>query len=185
MITNLILMLFSLQPMISMPYRPLKPVHSVRAYGFAFRENDKIHFIKEKAKEAGRKGAMFSRLAKSGRITIKGKSIKLTDLTTKEPGKVVVYSTDTRPSKEIINASRGADLLIYESTYANSERDLALERKHSTAEEGAEVARKAKAKKLVLTHISTRYKNPSALLNEARKKFVNVELAKDGLSLTI
>jgi ribonuclease Z len=162
-----------------------KLTHSVRAYGFVFREDDKIHFIKEKAKAAGLKGPMFSKLVKSGRMTINGKVIKLKDLTTKEPGKIVVYSTDTRPSKEIISASRGADLLIYESTYANSESALALERKHSTAEEGAIVAKKSKAKKLVLTHISTRYKNTSILLNEAKKKFDNVELAKDGFTLMI
>ncbi len=159
--------------------------HSVRAYGFVFKEDDKLHFIKDKAKEAGLKGPMFSKLVKSGRITIDGKKIRLKDMTTKEPGKTVVYSTDTRPSKEIITASKGADLLIYESTYANSEGKLAIERKHSTAEEGAELAKKAKVKKLVLTHISTRYKNASILLNEARKKFTNVELAKDGLALTI
>ena len=110
-----------------------KLTHSVRAYGFVFREEDKIHFMAEKAKAAGLRGPMFSKLVKSGRMTVNGKAIKLKDMTTKEPGRIVVYSTDTRPSKEIISASRGADLLIYESTYANSERELAVERKHSTA----------------------------------------------------
>jgi ribonuclease Z len=159
--------------------------HSINAYGFVFKENDKLHFIKEKAQQAGLKGAMFSKLAKSGSMTVDGTRIKLKDITTSEPGKKVVYATDTRPTKDIIAASKNADLLIYESTYADSEGRLAVERKHSTAKEGAMVAKKSKAKRLILTHISARYRNPSILVKEARSEFQNAELAKDGLEVLI
>ena len=159
--------------------------HSISAYGFVFKEDDKLHFIKEKADAAGLKGAMFSKLLKSGRMTIKGKKVTLGSITTREPGKKVVYATDTRPSKEVIAASKGADLMICESTYANSEQRLALERKHSTAEEAAGMAKKSKAKRLILTHISTRYKNSSPLLSEARRIFSNTELANDGLAISV
>jgi ribonuclease Z len=162
-----------------------KLAHSITAYGFVFKEDDKLHFIKEKAQRAGLKGAMFSKLVKSGSMTINGTKIKLKDITTSEPGKKVVYATDTRPTKDIIAASKNADLLIYESTYADSEGRLAIERKHSTAKDGALVAKKSKAKKLVLTHISARYKDASVLLKEARSEFQNVELAEDGLAVSI
>jgi ribonuclease Z len=159
--------------------------HSISAYGFVFKEDDKLHFIKEKAQQAGLKGAMFSKLTKSGSMTIDGTKVRLKDITTSEPGKKVVYATDTRPTKEIIAASRNADLLIYESTYADAEDRLAVERKHSTAKDGALVAKKSKAKRLILTHISARYKNPSILLKEARREFEGAELAKDGLAVSI
>ena len=43
-----------------------------------------------------------------------------------------------------------------------------------------EIAKKAKVKKLFLTHISSRYdKNPKLLVDESRKVFKNSELAKD------
>ena len=159
--------------------------HSVNAHGFAFKEDDKVHFIKDKARKLGLKGAMFSQLQKAGRITIKGKTITLGSITTKEAGKKIVYATDTRPSKEIVNASRNADLLIYEATYANSEKDLAVERKHSTAQEAAELARRAHASRLVLTHISARYRNTQVLLKEAKSKFQNADIARDGLVVSV
>lgn len=159
--------------------------HSTSAYGFVFKEDDRLHFIKERAQQAGLKGEMFSRLVKSGSMTVNGTKIKLKDMTTREQGKKVVYATDTRPTKEIIAASRNADLLIYESTYADSENRLAIERKHSTAKDGALVAKRSKAKRLILTHISARYKNPAILLKEARGEFQSVELAKDGLAVSI
>ena len=159
--------------------------HTVGTYGFVFKEDDKLHFIKERSKQAGLKGVMFSTLLKNGTMKVNGKRINLKDMTTKEEGKKVVYAVDTRPSKEIIAASKGADLLIYEATYADTEKKLATERKHSTATEAAEVAERAGAKKLMLTHISTRYRNPSILLKEARKKFQNTELAKDGLAVQL
>jgi ribonuclease Z len=160
-------------------------VHSIETYGFVFRENDRLHFIKEKAREAGLKGVMFSQLQKRGSMTVNGREIKLKDITTKELGKKVVYTIDTRPSKGIIAAAKGADLLIYEATYAEREKSLAVDRKHSTAGEAADVAKKAGVKRLVLTHISARYRNPSALLKEARKNFGNADLAKDGMELTL
>jgi len=160
-------------------------IHSIGAYGFVFQADDRLHFIKQKAEAAGLKGAMFSKLQERGKMTINGKQVRLSSVTTREAGTKIVYSTDTRPSKEIIAASKGADLMICESTYANSEQRLAVERKHSTAEEAAMMARKSKAKRLIITHISTRYKNPSTLLSEAKCIFGNTELASDGLAISI
>ena len=52
--------------------------------------------------------------------------------------------------------------------------------KHLTAKQSAEIAKKAKAKKLVLTHISQRYKKePKKILNDAKKIFKNSFLVKD------
>jgi ribonuclease Z len=157
---------------------PLK--HSISVYGYVFKEDDKRRFIEEKAKKLGIKGEMHSILQKKGKLKIGKKIIKLSDVTILQQGKRIVYASDTRPVKETIKASKGADLLIHESSYSDREHELATERMHSTALEVANIAKKAQVKKLVLTHISARYNDPQILEEEAKKVFKNSNIASDG-----
>jgi ribonuclease Z len=73
------------------------------------------------------------------------------------PGRKVAISADTAYSQRVIEAARGADVLVHEATFATEERDRAHETLHSTAAEAAEVARSAEVGLLVLTHLSNRY----------------------------
>lgn len=160
-------------------------LHTVPTYGFVFKQNDRKKFMKQKVKKLGIKGETFQTLLKNKQIKINGKTIKLSEVARSEQGKKIVYATDTRPTAQTIKASLNADLLIHESTYANSESKLAKERYHSTSLEGAIIAKKAKAKRLVLTHISARYKDTTNLLKDAKATFKNTELAKDGMSIEL
>lgn len=162
-----------------------KVLHTVNTYGFVFKENDKLRFIKPKIKRLGLKGDLFATLLKNKHIKIKNKTIRLKDVTTRKIGKKVVYATDTRPTDSTLNATRNADIFIHESTYAEKEGKLARERKHSTAQEVARMARKANVKRLVLTHPSARYRNTDMLVNEARKIFKNTEMAEDGMVINL
>lgn len=157
-----------------------KLLHTASTYGFTFKEDDKIRFIKPKIKSLGIKGKAFGTLLKRKYIRINNKIIRLSSITTKKAGMKIVYATDTRPTKATINAAKDADVLIHESTYSGNDKHLAKERFHSTAIEAAEIAKKAKVKKLVLTHPSARYKNAEMLAKEARKVFKNTEMANDG-----
>jgi ribonuclease Z len=73
------------------------------------------------------------------------------------PGRKVAISADTAYSQRVIEAVRGADVLVHEATFAEEERDRAHETLHSTAAEAADVARSSEVGLLALTHLSNRY----------------------------
>src|SRR5687768_6841465 len=77
-------------------------------------------------------------------------------LGTARPGRKVVIAGDGGPSETVIEAGRGADLLVHEATFCEDERDRARETAHSTALEAAGVARAAEVEMLALTHLSNR-----------------------------
>lgn len=159
--------------------------HTVSTYGYVFREDDKVRFIKDKSKALGLKGIMFAELEEDGHIKVKGRTIHLRNVTIKQKGKVIAYASDTRPVTSTLIASRNADLLIHESSYANNNIKLARQRKHSTALEVATLAKKAHVKLLVLIHFSARYKTTNALLSEAKTVFGNTVVGKDGYKIQL
>jgi ribonuclease BN (tRNA processing enzyme) len=95
-----------------------------------------------------------------------------------EGGGEVVYSADTRPGGEIVDAAKGADLLIIEGTLPRPERTG--NRGHLTPEEAGEHAREAGAKRVVITHISDELGDDWAR-EEGEKGFGGpVEIAREG-----
>lgn len=160
-------------------------MHTISTFGFVFKEQDKLRFLKPKIKGLGLKGEQFKKLIKDKSMKIGNKTIKLKDITFNKPGRKIVYATDTRPTAETVKAAKDADIFIHESTYSNAEKELAKLRYHSTALESATVAKKARAKRLLLTHPSARYRDEKVLVGEARKVFKNTEIAKDGMIINL
>jgi ribonuclease Z len=98
----------------------------------------------------------------------------------------VVITGDTRPCEATVEASAGADLIVHEATFGDEETGRAIETGHSTAREAADVAARAGARRLVLTHFSARYSSdPSELLREARERFAATHCARDGMDLDV
>lgn len=95
------------------------------------------------------------------------------------PGKSIAYCLDTRPCAMSIELARNVDLLIHEATYTEEFAAEAHLYGHSTAAQAARTARDAGARSLLLTHFSSRYPDPSALLAEAQAIFPNSTLAED------
>jgi ribonuclease Z len=56
---------------------------------------------------------------------------------------------------------------------------------HSTPSQAGQQAKKAKAKKLILTHISARYPDAGLLLEQAQKVFENTVVAEDFMVLEL
>jgi len=159
--------------------------HAGTSFGFCIEEKEKVRFHEEKAKGLGLKGPMFTDIQKKGKLTVAGKVIKLKDITYTSPGKKIVFSGDSAPCAPLAKAAKGADLLIHESTFGSDKMAEAKETSHSTAEDAAACAKKAGAKKLLLTHFSGRYADTTQLVAEAKAIFPAVEAAKDGMKLEV
>lgn len=95
------------------------------------------------------------------------------------------YCTDTAYSEKIIPIIENVDLLFHEATFCKKLKQQAKLTFHSTSEDAAKIAYKAKVKKLIIGHFSARYKDVTPLLDEARAIFQNTFSAEDGETHTI
>lgn len=155
--------------------------HGTPCLAYSFIEKDKLRIDKEKMKKIGLKPSPLLKKLKEGKsIKIEGKTVKPKDVIYKEKGKKITFVFDTSFNNDAIKISKNSDFLICESTYSEEEKELAKEYKHLTSKQAANIAKKSRSKKLVLTHVSQRYdKNPELLLNESKSVFKNTELAED------
>jgi ribonuclease Z len=172
--------------------------HGGAAVGFALREHERLgRFNPDRAKELGvPEGPLWGRLHRGESVEFEVRNedgstdrriVGPADLVgPARPGRLVVYSGDTRPCESVVRAAEGADLLVHEATFGQEEKDRALETQHATALEAAQVALAARAKRLVLTHVSARYSTmPDVLRDEARQVFAETVVAKDGMVVDV
>ena len=92
------------------------------------------------------------------------------------------FCSDTVYNEDVIPIIENVDVLYHESTFLETEAQLAQKTLHSTAKEAATIALKANVKHLVLGHYSTRYDGIDRFKEEAEEIFPNVLLGDDGLS---
>lgn len=156
--------------------------HGVKAFGYVLREHDRPGaFDEARARELGvTPGPDFGVLQRGGEVTTDGGRLVHSREVVGEArrGRRIVYSGDTAPCSATAVASEGADLLVHEATFGDDEERRAAETMHSTARQAAEIARKAGAQLLCLTHVSGRYFGKE-LREQAREVFANTELPRD------
>lgn len=99
----------------------------------------------------------------------------------KQKGRVVTILGDTVKHPNSVKLAKNADVVVHEGTFGHTEANLARQYNHSTTIQAAEVAKEAGAKKLLLTHFSSRYlyKDLKELEEESRKIFPNTYVMKD------
>jgi len=145
-------------------------------------------FHPEKAKVLGvPEGPLWSKLQHGHKAKLQdGRVVKPEDVTGPlRTGRKIVYSGDTRPFKGFVKFAAGADLLIHDATLDDELAERAEEDGHSTPDQAAKHAKKAKVKQLILTHISARYDDTSILLEQAQKIFKNTQVAEDFMKIEI
>ncbi|MFB6208425.1 MAG: ribonuclease Z, partial [Candidatus Nanohaloarchaea archaeon] len=160
--------------------RPFEVEHGINAFGYVFEEERQKKANKEKMRELGLESSPKIGELKEGKtIEWEGSTVKPEDVIEELPGRKVVYSGDTEKCQNTVENAEDADLLIHEATALQEKIDD--RHGHTSAREAAEIAREASVEKLVLTHISRRYRNnPDELLEEAKEVFENTVMAEDG-----
>lgn len=172
--------------------------HGRDAIGYVLREHERLgRFDPERARALGvPEGPLWGRLHRGETLEIEvprnGGTSERRKVSGAElvgpsrPGRLLVYTGDTRPCQSTVDVGQGADLLVHEATFGAEEQDRAKETEHSTAAEAAQVALAARARRLVLTHLSARYSAAAHLLrDEARAVFPETEVARDGMVVDV
>jgi ribonuclease Z len=156
--------------------------HRVQSLGFALVERPRPgRFDVEAADALGVPSGPERGLLQAGEsVTLDDGRVVTPDEVLGEPraGRKVVLSGDTAPSPTVLEAARGAEVLVHEATFLDEERERAQETAHSTALEAAELARDADVGLLALTHLSNRYFGPESA-REARTIFPDTVVPKD------
>ena len=166
----------------------VKARHRDIAWSYGFFESPRPgRFYPERARALGvPEGALWGRLQKGETIEHEGKKISPNHVCDPQrPGRRIIYSGDTAPNNELLDISEKADLLILEATFLDELSDRAAEDGHTTALQAAQFAKQAEVDLLVLTHISSRYPDPSVVRAEAEKVFRNVLVAEDLMELEL
>lgn len=161
--------------------------HNVICYGYSIEIDRDGKFDLERAKALDIPVENWNKLQHGETVIIDGQTYT-PDMVMGEArkGLKVTYTTDTRPTESIVKAAKGADLFICEGMYGEEgKEEKALEHKHMTFREAAELAKAAQPKELWLTHYSPSLVKPWEYMDQVTEMFPNAKPGKDGMSVDL
>lgn len=167
-----------------------KVEHVLPSYGYRIEEPDRPgRLLVEKLKALNiPSGPIYGRL-KNGETVIlpNGEILEGRDfIGPPQPGRKLVIIGDSRYCQAAVDLAAGADVLVHEATFAADSGKKAYAYFHATTAQAAEVAKRAEVGQLILTHVSSRYRRESELLQgEAKRIFPNTLIASDHFSVPI
>lgn len=162
--------------------------HRIPTAGYLFRQKEPALNVKKYAIERYDLSVKQIVDAKRGEdIVLESGEVLSNDVITYRPYSTLSYAycSDTNYSARLARMVEGVDVLYHEATYAADMRKTAKERGHSTTEDAAKVAKMAGVGRLLIGHFSSRYKDLSLLLNEARAMFPATDIAREGETFLI
>ncbi len=165
---------------------PLK--HRLPTSGYLFREKmPPLNVDKFKIEKYGLSVAQITAAKRGEDVVLEsGEVIANGELTyLPHQPRAYAYLSDTAYSERAAKMCQGVDILYHEATYSAEEGEIASKRGHSTTTEAARAATIAGAKRLILGHFSTRYKNLEELSTQARAIFAASDLAIEGQKFEI
>ena len=151
------------------------------SFGFVFEEKPRRPFLPERAEELQVPPGPWRRdLVNGQEVTLPDGRRIIPDqvLGPERPGVKLVHVGDVGRTEELRQPVQNADALVIESTYLDSEAEMAREFAHLTAHSAAELAAESNVGYLILTHLSRRYRERD-VLKEARAVFPNTVVARD------
>jgi len=156
--------------------------HRVSSQGYCFTLSRAGKFMPQRARELDVPTNQWGILQKGGTVQV-GDVTVTPEMVLGAPRKGLkfVFSGDTAQCDSLVEAARGADLLICEATYGeNGQAQLAIDHGHMNFAQAAEVAVQAEAKRLWLAHYSQMVEDPGQYLGNATAIFPNTECGEDG-----
>ncbi|XP_058683826.1 zinc phosphodiesterase ELAC protein 1 isoform X2 [Poecile atricapillus] len=177
--------------------RAFRLFHRVPSFGFVLEEKPRPGKLNvQKLKDLGvQPGPLYGRLKSGAAVVLEsGATLRPEDvLEPPVPGrKICVLGDCSGPlGSAALRLCQQADLLVHEATLGDSLQDKARERGHSTPGTAARLARQCRAKRLVLTHFSQRYRAGHAEMQllkgqaEALLDGQEVMLAEDFMTIEI
>ncbi len=167
-------------PAFRLEARPLS--HSVPTFGYRLDEPDGRRMLPDRLAALGITGPDIGRLQREGSLEAGGRLVTLEEVSEPRRGQRFAFIMDTRLCDAAFALADQADMLVCESTFADTEAALAREFGHLTAGQAGRIAAQAGARLLVLTHFSQRYDpaDGQRLAGEAASVFGGeVVLARD------
>lgn len=162
--------------------------HGVPCFGFKFQEvHKKRKLVPHKAVEHGIPPSFYNALQEGeDYINIKGEIVH-NEWVTEDPaqGRSYAFCADTRYDENLIPYIADCDLIYHETTYLHDQREKAYARYHSTSVQAAALAHKARVKRLLIGHFSSKYEMLDPFLQECLPVFSSTELALEGATYYI
>lgn len=157
--------------------------HRLPTSGYLFREKTPALNVRKEAIEKYGLGIAQITAAKrgedvfdaDGQLIARNEELTYTPYSTRS----YAYCSDTLYSARAAGLVKGVDILYHEATFGEDNKAMAKETGHSTASQAAKAAVKAEAGKLLIGHFSSRYKDASVLVEEARAIFPATEAAEE------
>lgn len=157
--------------------------HRIESYGYRIEERERPGALNAGwlAEQGLPPGPVYGQLKAGQDVTLAdGRVIRSVDAVGESlPGRIVTILGDTRPCANAVKLGRGANVLVHEATFAHALADKAHEYGHSTALQAAQIAHEAGARRLFMTHFSSRYTREALaeLETEARQVFADADAA--------
>ena len=157
----------STDPPLEVHARPLS--HVIETLGWRFEQPAGRSLLPERLDALGIAWEARSELTEQGVITHRGRRVHVEEVSEPRRPAAVAHVMDTRVCDGAYELAADVDLLLIESTFLDSERDLAEQAGHLTAAQAARIGAEAGARRVVLTHFSRRYPDSSVFGREAAR----------------
>lgn len=156
--------------------------HRIPCNGYLFREvNPVLKLRKENVEKLQLTVEQIHALQRGENIRYEGKIMMNHEMTFGQDQLMsYAYCSDTRYHEKLIPWIRSSSVLYHETTFRDEMSHMAEQTGHSTAGDAGRMAKEAEVSCLITGHYSSRYKDVSDILNEARVHFPNVLESVEG-----